>query len=349
MTSASASNLSPDGWKRLFQLWLIDAATIEILRKVRPYIKDALIGQEEDFSETFRQDSQVAPALRDDVVRGEEAAALARFWQTVFADGLDEARLQQAADLGRQHFNVGLGSGHFLLASQRVLRRLVDALIAVPVPDRAKAIDAVTRVVLLADDIALTAYFDTSAGQASQLEVDRRTEQLRQQMRVLEELAHVDGLTKLFNRRHFDQAFAAEIDRCARQRSPLCLLFADLDNFKQINDQYGHMIGDSLLAHVAKVLHETARRSDILARYGGEEFALVLPATPLDRAAIAAERLRRAIERRPMVIEGRAPLHVTISIGVAASAEGDSAEDLMRKADLALYRAKADGRNRVVA
>jgi diguanylate cyclase (GGDEF)-like protein len=333
--------------EQALRLWHIDVETLEVLRAIRPHIKTALDGNEADLAAAFGSDPLSPVFLEDPELRREAAATLAGFWQAVVAEDIVPMRLERAVELGRNHFRLGLGSGHFLLASQRVLRRLVDAVLLLGLEVRLRAIDTVTRLVLLADDLALTAYFDSAAHSASEREVSRRTEELREQMRVLEELAHVDGLTKLFNRRHFDQALEAELDRCARHKSPLALLLADIDHFKQVNDQAGHQAGDAMLALISGVLHGNSRRSDVLARYGGEEFALILPNTASERAMVAAERLRAAVEQTSLPLADGTPLSITISIGVAVLEPGDTAEQIIRRADLALYRAKEKGRNQV--
>ena len=167
---------------------------------------------------------------------------------------------------------------------------------------------------------------------------------------ILEKLALTDSLTGLSNRRAFEEALAPELARVDRQGSPASLLFLDLDHFKNVNDTHGHAVGDEVLAGFAHVLRWGCRKGDLAARIGGEEFALLLPATGWVPAGIVAERIRRATEAHPL---GRSvPVPVTVSIGVATTetlpAPAGAAE-LFQKADAALYRAKAEGRNRVVA
>lgn len=166
---------------------------------------------------------------------------------------------------------------------------------------------------------------------------------------ILEKLALTDPLTGLANRRAFEEALGAELARSGRHGRPASLLFFDLDLFKKVNDDHGHPIGDQVLSGFSAVLRRGCRRGDLAARLGGEEFAILLPMTGRIPAALVAERIRRATEAHPLGLTVAVP--VTVSAGVA-STEGLSgvpdAVGLLRRADEALYRAKAEGRNRVV-
>jgi len=170
----------------------------------------------------------------------------------------------------------------------------------------------------------------------------------------LEALAHTDPLTQVLNRRALTLRLASELDRARRYSSVVTLLMIDLDHFKQVNDTYGHLTGDDALREVAAVLQHAVRSVDVVARYGGEEFVIVLPETSEGGAVAFAERIRERIEAQMFAVIG-APgaegtgLRLTASIGVATfpGPRVDSAEDLFGQADAALYRAKAEGRNRV--
>jgi diguanylate cyclase (GGDEF)-like protein len=164
----------------------------------------------------------------------------------------------------------------------------------------------------------------------------------------LETLATMDGLTSLLNRRQFEIIGLAEWTRFQRYGRPLSLLLLDVDNFKLVNDRFGHDAGDVVLREVAKSCKTAARDTDIVARIGGEEFALLLPETDETAAAIFAERLRERIEREAYSWGGDKP-RVSVSIGVAGGTLSMSGfEILLKRADEALYRAKDAGRNRVV-
>ncbi|HUF64945.1 MAG TPA: sensor domain-containing diguanylate cyclase [Gemmatimonadaceae bacterium] len=166
---------------------------------------------------------------------------------------------------------------------------------------------------------------------------------------VLDALAHLDPLTELLNRRALAARLQAEIDRIRRYDAPLALLMLDLDHFKTVNDTYGHLVGDSVLAEFGRVLQRGTRSVDIVARYGGEEFMIALPETTYDGALAFAERLRERIEAHPFRSASQLPVRLTASIGIASfPAPGvDTLEELLASADAALYRAKNKGRNRV--
>jgi diguanylate cyclase (GGDEF)-like protein len=164
----------------------------------------------------------------------------------------------------------------------------------------------------------------------------------------LENLSITDALTGIANRRHFEWRLSEEIERARRYKYPLSALMLDLDHFKQVNDNYGHQIGDIVLQQVAQRLRRILRRTDFLARYGGEEFIVLAPQTPADRALILAERLRQVIAESPIPVADNLQIHTTISIGVAVfpnHAQNES--ELIGAADAALYKAKQMGRNRV--
>lgn len=165
----------------------------------------------------------------------------------------------------------------------------------------------------------------------------------------LEVLAHTDSLTMVLNRRALTVRLASELERARRYDSVLTLLMVDLDNFKLVNDTYGHLVGDEVLREVAALLQHAVRTMDVVARYGGEEFVVVLPETSLAGATTFAERLRENVEATGFAGSFGEPLKLTASIGVSSypSTAVETVDDLFARADEALYRAKADGRNRV--
>ena len=166
--------------------------------------------------------------------------------------------------------------------------------------------------------------------------------------RHFEEAATVDGLTGLRNRRWLDDAFARQLARTVRVGQPASLLMIDIDRFKDLNDRFGHLVGDAVLCRVAQMLARNLRPRDLLARFGGEEFAVLLPETDGGEASTIADRLRGAVERPPDAGRPHGALPAaTVSIGVATAQLSDSLEALLSLADEALYRAKEGGRNRV--
>jgi diguanylate cyclase (GGDEF)-like protein len=167
----------------------------------------------------------------------------------------------------------------------------------------------------------------------------------------LEESAMLDPLTGLANRREFAHRLGEECSRLARYGGPLALIMVDIDNFKQINDRFGHPTGDAVLLEVADVLRATLRATDLAVRYGGDEFAVVLPQTSKTEAFAVAEKLRLVMETTAFAhlsAGGGASVEVLISVGVAAAGGPvPSPDDLLEAADRALYRAKQNGRNQV--
>jgi diguanylate cyclase (GGDEF)-like protein len=164
--------------------------------------------------------------------------------------------------------------------------------------------------------------------------------------RELQNQARTDSLTQLDNYRSFHERLRLEIHRSLRYARPLALVMCDIDNFKQINDRFGHPAGDSVLRELGRVVQAYVRREDLAARYGGDEIAIILPETPMVGAVSASERLLEVLRHHPFKYENR-PLPITVSIGVAALGADMNLSDFVRAADEALYRAKQKGKNRV--
>ena len=167
---------------------------------------------------------------------------------------------------------------------------------------------------------------------------------------MFRDLAVRDGLTGLFNHRHFQDLLAMELNRAGRYQRPLCLVMLDVDHFKIYNDTNGHPEGDILLKELAEILRERLRDVDTVARYGGEEFIILIPETDREKGRIVAEEIRRLVENFRFTGGESQPLgRVTISLGVAEfPGDGTDGTSLVKKADEALYRAKNAGRNLVV-
>lgn len=164
------------------------------------------------------------------------------------------------------------------------------------------------------------------------------------------ELTLIDEHTSLYNARHLHRALEVELARATRYGRAVSLLFLDLDHFKAVNDAYGHQAGSALLREVGDLMRRTLRAIDVPVRYGGDEFVAILPETTAEQARIVADRLRRALGAAVFLGDLGHEVRVSASVGIATwPADGESADDLLRAADGAMYRAKEAGRDRVVA
>lgn len=182
----------------------------------------------------------------------------------------------------------------------------------------------------------------------TQVRRKRYADSLRDNVEQAIEMAVVDGLTGLHNRRYFDMNLTALLDQAAQEAKPLSLLVLDIDFFKRINDTYGHDSGDEILRALAGRIRRAVRSVDLVCRLGGEEFVIVMPDTSLEVAARVAERVRRAVEAEPFnVKEGQQAIPVTISIGAADRGADANPDFIYKSADKALYESKTSGRNKV--
>jgi two-component system cell cycle response regulator len=183
----------------------------------------------------------------------------------------------------------------------------------------------------------------------TQIRKRRYTERLRDNVQLSIEMAITDALTGLYNRRYMETHVGTLVDQANSRGKPLSVLILDIDYFKSINDTHGHDAGDDVLQDFAIRIRKSIRGIDLACRYGGEEFVVVMPETDMAVATMVAERLRRRIASEPFPIQkGARMIEVTISIGIAALGPDDNAAAVIKRADQALYRAKRDGRNRVV-
>lgn len=163
----------------------------------------------------------------------------------------------------------------------------------------------------------------------------------------LEKLAITDGLTKLYNLRHFYNQLEVEIGRCGRYNQSLALLLLDIDNFKVYNDLYGHLEGDKVLVRIGQIIKSCIREIDSAYRYGGEEFTVILPETNGQKANNVAQRIRTAVELESFIPEPGKVVTITVSVGVTEYFKREKLSTFVQRADQAMYNAKADGRNKI--
>lgn len=202
-----------------------------------------------------------------------------------------------------------------------------------------------TRII---QDSALRSHHELVDARKQAEEAAARILQLEQELEKISEMVHEDQLTGVLNRRGMDETFAKELHRADRNKAPLCVALLDIDNFKKLNDTLGHQAGDQALVHLARVIKECLRPADTVARYGGEEFVIILPDTPLTDGVEAVERLQRELTKK-FFLNNNERILVTFSAGVALRNAEEDQEDLIGRADKAMYIAKKTGKNRVVA
>ncbi len=179
-------------------------------------------------------------------------------------------------------------------------------------------------------------------------EAEERIQQLERQLEEASEMMHADQLTGALNRRGLDEALGREMKRADREQTQISIALLDIDNFKQLNDTLGHQVGDQALIHLIKVIKEALRPTDSVARYGGEEFLILLPNTGLKEAMETITRLQRELTKQFFMTDNQRQL-ITFSAGVALRADDEDREDVIGRADKAMYHAKKTGKNRVVA
>lgn len=186
-----------------------------------------------------------------------------------------------------------------------------------------------------------------AAAQRKVADAERSIEAMRNELEQVKAMLHQDPLTGTLNRRGIDDAFRQEASRCDRHGGRLCVVLIDIDNFKLLNDTLGHPAGDRALIHIANIVQNTLRPTDRVGRFGGEEFMLLLPDTRLSQSSAVMARIKRELASRPLE-ENNTRITITFSGGIAQRGEQETLDQIIARADAALYQAKAAGKNRVV-
>ncbi len=195
---------------------------------------------------------------------------------------------------------------------------------------------------------ALRAHEHFKQSQEKVREAENRIQQLTEELQQMSDAAHQDYLTGTLNRRGMDEAFDREFSRAERTGSPICVALLDIDHFKKLNDTLGHDTGDDALVHLARTVKTALRPTDVLARYGGEEFVIILPETDQAEAIAVMTRVQRELTKN-FFLHNNERVLITFSAGIAKRKDQEQPDDVIKRADLALYNAKHAGRNRVLA
>jgi diguanylate cyclase len=207
---------------------------------------------------------------------------------------------------------------------------------------------AVQRETATLENHARNVSAQAGAARSELLDAQKRIQALEAKLEEMSELAREDALTQSLNRRGMMEALGRETQRARRYQTPLCVALLDIDNFKQLNDRLGHQAGDNALVHLVGVFRTTLRQMDVIARFGGEEFMLLLPNTTLPDGVQAVTRIQRELTKSIFMYEHQKVL-VTFSAGAALVSADEGQEQLIQRVDAALYQAKREGKNRVVA
>jgi diguanylate cyclase len=211
-----------------------------------------------------------------------------------------------------------------------------------------KILDDVMRDTKITQAEALRSRDEMVTARQNVQEAEARIHDLEKKLEQMSELVREDQLTGSLNRRGLDDVFEREEARSERRQTPLCVGLLDLDDFKRLNDTYGHIAGDHALIHLVRVIKDTLRTMDVIGRFGGEEFMVILPDTPLEDAVQTVTRLQRELTKRIFMYNNE-KLLITFSAGVALRKQGEDQTALIKRADEALYKAKRAGKNRVIA
>lgn len=208
-------------------------------------------------------------------------------------------------------------------------------------------LDEVLRETRMVQNEALRARDKMVLARQEVQDAEQRIHTLEAKLQHMSELVREDQLTGSLNRRGLDDVFERETARSDRRGTPLCIAMLDLDDFKRLNDTYGHLAGDAALKHLVKIVKETLRSMDVIARFGGEEFLILLPETTVEAAASTMTRLQRELTRHFFLHDNEKVL-ITFSAGVALRLPNEDQAELVKRADRAMYQAKQTGKNRVV-
>lgn len=268
----------------------------------------------------------------------------ADYLHTLGVDFGSENYFNDRLRVGAAHAGIGLPL-HLYLAAYRKLEELILKPILEQAETQPGRFMALIGFVLRITKLDICLAIETFHLYQVQ-DLIRSVDHLVDEKHDLSQKALQDELTQLGNRRFLKQALDNAIHQAQLHGLPLCVALMDLDHFKEVNDQYGHLVGDQVLREVSRRLQAAVREVDTVGRYGGEEFLVILPATDTLVCKFITDRIRERISASPIHVSGN-KIKLTASLGFTALVQGDSAEGLIERADQALYKAKKAGRNRV--
>lgn len=310
------------------------------------YARDLIRDRADELVEVFYRHLSAFPELSR-FVSHENASSRLRAQLHDYLLSLGEAvesqrYIEGRLRVGTVHDKIGVPLKGYLAAYSCLLQNISE-MIRSEIKDANKAMAACTainQIILFDAALAVETYHVAAVDRCEHL-----ISQLEHEQGEIRKLSQTDHLTGVLNRRSFLDDLDAEVQRCGRYGNSLCVLMIDADNFKSINDNYGHHAGDIVLKEIAKVLRATVRQTDKCGRWGGEEFVVALVETRLDTAIVIAERIRLALIRSDIFVEG-SRLNVSASIGIARWLPGtEDTTQILRQADAAMYAAKSAGKN----
>lgn len=299
----------------------------------------------EDFVKSLRRIEQFAAFADDDASQWRLPALLRRYLDGFGTNVESSAYFEQRLRIGHIHQRIGIPQPVYQSSYRKLEYELIRNIPPATRSDQASyeaLINYILKIIALDVSLAVESYCKSqTCGLEDKLQDERgQTERLR-------ELAMTDLLTNLHNHAFSRHLLVEELATSQETDRPLCLIMADLDRFKSINDEHGHLVGDHVLRIAAARMVAAARSNDEICRYGGEEFLFILANTDLQSAAEVAERVRRRVDTDEIQHRG-ASIHASVSLGIAQARPGDSVDDLIGRADAALYAAKQGGRNCVM-
>ncbi|GAB4139471.1 MAG: hypothetical protein Tsb009_08420 [Planctomycetaceae bacterium] len=296
------------------------------------------------FYHRFFQYEELRPFVQEDAVLRRLKDSLIGYISTIGQNLCSMEYFESRLQIGTVHEKLGISPKWYMAGvaglQTDIFQEVSDAKSGLPNGKISSLLQSLQKIFTLDTSLVLEIYHRFALGRAESLLFRLKEKQKNYQL-----LARTDSLTNLFNRRYFLERFQQEWDYSQRHHRPSCLIVLDIDDFKSINDQYGHLVGDNVLREVSQAIKGQVRETDLCGRMGGEEFSLLLVEADLPDAHSVAERIRRVIAELDFTVKGE-PFSTSASFGVAQWSSDDTGiTDLISRADAALYQAKTEGKN----